>query len=193
LQAGNGERSVDPLHEELSMLGEFAALGPVGQIAYVDADMEAAVRFWTRTVGAGPFYLFEHPHMDVARYRGQPVQLDISIALGYWNDLQIEIIQQHNQSPSIYIDQQRAGDKNLNHICIYVDDLAQAREVCKRTNSEIVQEMYVNGKGGLYADAGGSGRLIECAVLPPAFADAVVTIRQASRGWDGSDPLRILS
>src|ERR1700742_4740973 len=174
------------------MKGEFAALGPVGQIAYVDADIGAAVRFWTLTVGAGPFYLFEHPHMDVARYRGQPVELDISIALGYWNDLQIEIIQQHNESASIYIDQQRRGDKSVNHVCIYVEDLQRAREVCALTKSEVVQEMYVNGRGGLYANAGGSGRLIECAVLPPAFAEAVVTIKAASQGWDGRDPLRVL-
>src|ERR1700676_3552243 len=130
------------------MLGEFAALGPIGQIAYVDADMNAAVQFWGATVGAGPFFLFEHPHMDVARYRGKEVQLDISIALGYWGDMQIEIIQQHNQAPSIYLDPQRTGDKGVNHLCIFVDDLAPARAVCTRANCEIVQEMYVGGKGG---------------------------------------------
>jgi methylmalonyl-CoA/ethylmalonyl-CoA epimerase len=179
------------------MTGAFTELGSIGQIAYVDADMEAAVRFWTDTVGAGPFYLFEHPHMDIARYRGRPVELDISIALGYWGDLQIEIIKQHNDSPSIYLEQQRAGDRGVNHVCIYVDDLARARAACERSNSPIMQEMYVEQKGGgqkggLYADAGGSGRLIEFAVLPPAFAEAVVLIKANSQRWDGRDPLRVL-
>lgn len=173
------------------MLGEFAALGPIGQIAYVDADMSAAVRFWTSTVGAGPFFLFEHPLMDIARYRGETIQLDISIALGYWGDMQIEIIQQHNQAPSIYRDPQLACDRGVNHLCIFVDDLAPPRAVCARANCEIVQEMYVDGKGGFYADAGG-GRLIEFAALPKAFADAIVVMKAAAKMWDGRHPLRTL-
>jgi methylmalonyl-CoA/ethylmalonyl-CoA epimerase len=173
------------------MLGEIAMLGPIDQIAYVDADIDAAVQFWTSTVGAGPFLLFEHPHMDEAWYRGRRIRLDISIALGYWRDMQIEIIQQHDETPSIYHDQQHARDKGINHLGIFVEDLSPARATCARTNCEIVQEMYVGDKGGIYVDTGG-GRLIEFAALPKAFVDALPVIKAAARGWDGCEPLRTL-
>ena len=32
-------------------------------------------------------------------------------------------------------EQQRAGDRGVNHVCIYVDDLARARRACERSNS----------------------------------------------------------
>ncbi|HUA32158.1 MAG TPA: hypothetical protein VMA09_01025 [Candidatus Binataceae bacterium] len=38
----------------------IAKLGDVMQMAYVPADLDQALRFWTKTIGAGPFFAINH-------------------------------------------------------------------------------------------------------------------------------------
>ena len=66
----------------------IAQLGDIMQMAYVPGDCEKALKFWTRTIGAGPFFSLEHVKLEHTRYRGEPVEIDFSIMLGYWGDMQ---------------------------------------------------------------------------------------------------------
>jgi len=76
--------------------------GPVMQNAFVVDNLDAALHHWIDKMGVGPFYVFEHVKFQEAYFRGQPSNVDITAAIGYWGDLQIEFIQQHNAAPSIY-------------------------------------------------------------------------------------------
>jgi len=38
----------------------IAKLGSIMQVAYVPADFESALKYWTETIGAGPFFSIEH-------------------------------------------------------------------------------------------------------------------------------------
>src|SRR5438067_1870127 len=101
----------------------IATLGSPMQMAYVPADFDAALSFWTKTIGAGPFFSIEQVKLDHVRYRGEPAAIDFSITLGYWGAMQIELIRQHNDTPSIFKawrDQNRGG---LQHVCILVGDI----------------------------------------------------------------------
>lgn len=83
------------------MTSPIARIGEVMQLAFVPADFDAALAHWLK-VGAGPFFALDHVKLDEVRYRGQPAEIDFSMVLGYWGDLQIELIRQHNAAPSIY-------------------------------------------------------------------------------------------
>ena len=54
----------------------IAQLGRVMQLAFVPADLEGAVKFWTETMGAGPFFAMEHIQLESVRYRGAPANID---------------------------------------------------------------------------------------------------------------------
>jgi hypothetical protein len=43
-------------------------------------------------MGAGPLYLLPHLPADGLQDRGAVVRPDLSVAIGHWGDLQIEII-----------------------------------------------------------------------------------------------------
>ena len=88
----------------MSGAGSIAQLRDIMQMAYVPGDFEKAFKLWTRRIGAGPFFSLEHVKLEHGRYRGEPVEIDFSIMLGYWGDMQIELIPQHNQAPSIFKD-----------------------------------------------------------------------------------------
>ena len=76
--------------------------GPVMQLGFVVPDLDRAMEHWTGNVGVGPFYVMSHIKFAEALYRGQPTDADISVAVAQWGEVQVELIQQFNDSPSIY-------------------------------------------------------------------------------------------
>ena len=172
----------------------IARLGTVMQMAYVPPDFDAALRHWTETMGVGPFFSLEHISLPNCRYEGQPSDIDFSIALAYWGDMQVELVRQHNDAPSIYKRWRDEGRDGLHHVCIVVDDMAHARKVCAAAGARVAQEGEVAGGGEvIYVDAGGGpGSLVELICLPQSTLDGFAAMREACHAWDGSDPLRPL-
>jgi methylmalonyl-CoA/ethylmalonyl-CoA epimerase len=170
----------------------IARLGTVMQMAYVPRDFDAALRHWTETMGVGPFFSLEHICLPNCRYEGEPADIDFSIAIAYWGDLQVELIKQHNDAPSIYKRWRDEGREGLHHVCIVVDDMVHARAVCAAAGARVAQEADVAGGGEvIYVDAGGGpGGLVELIRLPQATLDGFAAMREACRNWDGHDPLR---
>lgn len=175
----------------------IARLGPVMQMAWVPQDFDAALAHWTQTLGVGPFFLLEHISLPNCRYEGRPADIDFSIAIAYWGEMQIELVKQHNDAPSIYKRWRDEGREGLHHMCIVVDDMAQARRVCAAAGARVAQEADVAGGGEvIYVDAGGGlgspGGLVELIRLPQSTLDAFDEMRETCRHWDGRDPLRRL-
>jgi hypothetical protein len=172
----------------------IAALGEVMQLAYVPADFEGALKFWTETMGAGPFFALNHVQLEDVKYRGEPAEIDFSMALGYWGDIQIELIRQHNDAPSIYKAWRDEGREGLHHVCILVGDMAVARAACASSGAAVAQEGMLAGGGEvIYVDTGGGpGTMVEILQPGPGTAGFFAMMREAARGWDGRDPLRTL-
>ena len=172
---------------------QLAALGPIVQLAYVPRDFDAALRHWTRDLGAGPFFTLNHVAYREARYRGQRVDIDFSMAVGYWGDMQIELVQQHNDAPSIHTDWKRAGRQGLQHVCVLVDDMAHARATCAAAGATVLQELFLDETEAIYVAPGDSSELLVEILRPSqAVLGLFSMIREAARNWDGSEPVRSL-
>jgi catechol 2,3-dioxygenase-like lactoylglutathione lyase family enzyme len=172
----------------------LTGLGQIMQLAFVPADFDAALAFWTGTMGAGPFFALDHVALEDVRYMGAPATIDFSMALGYWGDMQIELIRQHNDAPSIYKAWRDQGHEGLHHVCILIDDMAEARAVCAADGLTIAQEGRVSGGGEvIYVDTGGGpGTLVEMLKPGAGTEGFFAMMRDAAKGWDGSEPLRRL-
>lgn len=149
------------------MTRAITQLGPVGQLAYLPQDFDAAVRYWTETMGVGPFYLMENVALGEAKYKGVPTGAVFSIAIAYWGDVQIELIRPENREPSIYTGEYAVTD-GLHHICIFVESIEEARAACAEAGAEILVEGKVGADGEvIYVDpgarngGGGPGHVIE--------------------------------
>lgn len=168
-------------------------LGQVMQMAFVPRDFDGALRFWTGTMGVGPFFVREHVSLTDVRYRGEPTDVDFGVAIAYWGDVQVELIRQHNASPSIYKEWLDAGREGMHHVCVVVADMSNARTVCRNAGAVVVQEGRLEGGEVIYVDAGGGpGAIIEIIQLPEAGLRGFAYMREAARDWDGSDPIRSL-
>lgn len=167
--------------------------GPVMQIAYVTENLESALAFWTQTMGVGPFFLRQHVKFDRVLVRGEPSRPDFSMALAYWGNIQIELIEQHDTSPSIYADWRAAGLQGVQHLCVMVDDMVSTRTLAQQRGGSIVQEVFMPGGAGeaIYVDfGGGPGTMIEYLQLKPELSAGFDAMRLAAADWDGQDPIR---
>lgn len=171
----------------------LAALGPISQLAFVPQDFDAALQYWTGTMGVGPFFTLDHVSYREARYRGQPSAIDFSMAIGYWGDVQIELIRQNNDAPSIYRSWRPAGREGLHHVCVVVDDMARARATCAAADASVEQEIFLDGAEAIYvAPRGAPGTMVEILQPSPALLELFAMMRSAARNWDGSAPIRPL-
>jgi catechol 2,3-dioxygenase-like lactoylglutathione lyase family enzyme len=177
----------------MAQTGGIAQLGPVMQLAFVPSDFDAAVRYWTETMGVGPFFLMENIALENMRYLGEPSDAVFSLALAYWGDVQIELIRPENDAPTIYAGEYGVRDR-LHHTCLLVGDIADAYAACEKYGAKVVVEAKVGDSGAvIYADPGGGpGHVVEMLQSQPGTAELFGMIKAAGNGWDGTDPLRKL-
>jgi methylmalonyl-CoA/ethylmalonyl-CoA epimerase len=70
------------------------------QIAFVVPDVRKAILHWN-SIGVGPFLLLPHLELGQVIYQGHKTNPDISLAIAYQGNMQIELIQQHDSVESI--------------------------------------------------------------------------------------------
>jgi catechol 2,3-dioxygenase-like lactoylglutathione lyase family enzyme len=169
--------------------------GDIRQNGYVVRDIEAAMKHWTETLGVGPFFYIPELRVDSFFYRGEPSSPPrISIALANSGDLQIELIQQHDDAPSMYRDFLRAGREGLQHVSSWVEDIDALIERAEAAGHRIAQSGAIaTGVRFVYFDTElHPGTVFEVSNLAGRFAALPQMIADAARGWDGSDPIRVL-
>jgi len=171
----------------------IADLGEVMQLAFVPKDFDAAIKHWTEVMGVGPFFLMEGIHLEGMTYRGEPTDAVFDLALAYWGDIQIELIRPRDNHPSIYSGEYADVDGGPHHVCILVDDIEEAYRVCGEQGAEIVVEGSLGDSRVIYVDPGsGPGGLVEILQQGEGGPGLFAMIKQAGKGWDGSEPLRSL-
>src|SRR5207245_6600361 len=74
-----------------------------------------------QTLGVGPFFVLLSLSPESYRYRGYSSPPPcVSIALGNSGDVQVELIQQHDDRPSAYRDFLAAGREGLQHVSAWL-------------------------------------------------------------------------
>ena len=169
-----------------------ARFEPIMQNGYVVRDLERAARHWTQVVGVGPFYLLEHIDFGEVLFRGKPTQIDLSVAVAYWGDMQVELICQHDDSPSIYTEFARAKGEGLQHVGVMTDSIPDHLQRLKAAGVEPVQ-WGATANGIRFAYLGTDehpGGMIELIERGPVIEGFFKMVRAAAQGWDGRDPIR---
>ena len=167
--------------------------GDVRQNGYVVRDIRAALAHWTEVLGVGPFWFFEEAPVEDFRYRGEPSDLVVSIALAQSGPLQIELIQQRNDAPSMYRDFLAAGHEGLQHIAYWTEDFDRDLERILGLGHAVGQSGQVGGPDGRFvylATEAHPGTVIELSEISGPKGAFFRHIAEAARDWDGGDPIR---
>ena len=167
--------------------------GRLIQTAFITDDIHASMRELTRTLGAGPWFLRERGVFPKQIYQGQPAQTALAIALGYAGDMQFEIIQQLDDSPSVYRDHFERNGYGLHHFGMATTDYPAALAHHLAMGDTLVYEAEVaNGARVGYFDTHAHlPAMIEVIEFLPATQAMFRRFRDCARDWDGSDPVRL--
>ncbi len=169
--------------------------GEVRQNGYVVRDIEAALEHWTEVLGVGPFFYFERAPVTEFRYRGEPSEPEVSIALANSGSLQIELIQQRNAAPSMYRDFLDAGREGLQHVAYWTESFDADFARCRDAGYDVGQSGCAGGPDGrfvYFATEAHPGTVIELSEVSGPKGRFFAHIAEAARSWDGSQPIQRL-
>jgi hypothetical protein len=171
--------------------------GPIRQLGYVVADMEAALRHWVEVEGVGPWFVMDRFELLEFHYNGAPApDPGMSLAFANSGDLQIELLYQPSNAASM-LAEFRARHPALppqgllQHWSAWPDDYDAVYARAVAAGYAIAQEGRTARVRFAYfrANAGGADG-IEISDNPPAAQAFRARIREAALNWDGSDPIR---
>jgi hypothetical protein len=166
--------------------------GEIRQAGYVVDDIQAAMRHWYQILGVGPWFYAERVPVENFRYKGRPSPIEVSVALANSGPLQIELIQQRNDAPSMYRDFLAAGRPGLQHVACWTtnfdDDLA--RLTARGLSIGMQGEVGRNGRYVYFETEMHPGTVVELSEVAGPKGVLFRLIRQAADGWDGKDPIR---
>ncbi len=169
-------------------------LNGIIQVAYVVEDIEAAAHHWIKTLGVGPFFLFEHFPLFDAQYRGKPMDFDVNAALGFSGSMCFELIQQNNKVDSVYSEVVAKRGYGFHHWALATEDF----EGSVKHYEDLGAEMALYGVAGVGARAAYMdtydtlGGMIELIEMTPKTEEFFGLLQAASVNWDGKDPIRTL-
>lgn len=177
------------------MAAQAAFFGPIVQNAYVVRDLEAAAMHWSSKVGIGPFFALEHIPFGKVLFRGKPLNLDMSVAIAQWGEVQVELIQQHDAAASIYTEFAQRHGEGLQHVGVMTTALDEHLDRLRPLGIEPVQwGATAAGMRFAYVNTDAQpGGMIELIETGPAVEAFFAMVRKAAGNWDGTRPYRRLT
>ena len=166
--------------------------GDMRQVGIVVRDIDKAMRHWVEVCGVGPWFYADKLPLTSYHYKGKPYDIHISAALANSGDVQLELIQQRNDVPSMYRDFEAAGHEGWQHWSSWpVDYNAKLERALKNGWTIGQQGESARGPFVYFLNEGHPGTVIEMAEATPTRMKIFDAVRAAAVGWDGSDPIRL--
>ena len=164
--------------------------GPIRQIGYVVTDLDEALASWVE-LGVGPWLVIRGLPMSV-RYRGNPCDTTLSLALSNSGEMQIELIYQHDDTPSIFTEFLAANGPGYHQLAYWAEDFEATMKAVENAGWPVV---WSGGEGfGVrfaYVEPPNSpATVVEISELTDGQAATAKFIRDSAENWDGSDPIR---
>lgn len=157
------------------------------QNAYVVKNLRVAIEKWSDSLGLGPFYAVENSRFNCI-YRGQGSQLELSVAMAQSGPLNIELIEQINDVPSVYRDIYPKGGEGFHHICLFTDNLEADKTHYRSLGYEIAFEGDMGVYKFCYVDSFSSmGHMIELVEDTPEIRGVYEKVRKGAETWQGGE------
>lgn len=174
-----------------------SGFGEIRQLGHIVTDMDRALELWTQRLEVGPFFLMPEVVFENYSYRGREMASPhIAIAIAFSGGVQIELIEQLDDTPSTYIEFLSAGRSGLHHYSTWFSDRKEyerTRSWALASNFGLVSECRPEDTSRLaYFETGNpSAPLFELSeALVPGVAEMMELVERTCREWDGKDPVR---
>ena len=166
--------------------------GEIAQLGYVVRDIRASMDRWGG-VGVGPWFYIDRVKTDYFRHRGVDSPLEMSVAIANSGAMQIELIQQRNDAPSMYKEFLSRGREGLQHVAYWTKNYQALYERALELGYAVGQEGCIGGPLGRFAyldTEHDPGTVIEISDVSGPKGELFAFVRRMAEGWDGTDPIR---
>jgi hypothetical protein len=174
-----------------------AATGGIAQVAYVVADIEAAMTQYTRHLDVGPWFVRGPFTPPEGLLRGRPHSPTFTLARGFTGHTMVELIAQHDDGPSVY----HPGPRHygFHHWGVMSQDFDGDLERYARSGfPEAFSDRLPSGSRVVYVDSVALlGGMIEVIEYTPDQERTYTEMYQAAVGWtpagDGDEIVHVRS
>jgi hypothetical protein len=167
---------------------------PIHHLGYVVEDLHRDLPRFSAVTGAGPFYAMEHIPFDEVSYRGDPAIYDHSSAFGRWGPILVELTQVHEAQPAALRDSLVSPGEGVGHVGWLVDSLEDEVSRLKAAGLTPFHTGRTGPASAVWFDGGKLfGHPIEVLQRRDELLRFYSMVREAAVGWDGSEPLRIMT
>ncbi len=188
----NLEPAPHQLYEQPWPEGEYRMF----QLGFVVDDLLDTARRWVDVFGVGPFHIMPRVK-NACRYRGNDATIDIHIGVAQAGPVQIELIQDYTDGPSVFSDlrDRHGSNKSGFHQVSTVTRNYDGKTSHYQTlGYELVCEFTSPGQRVAFFDTiDDFGFFTEVVEEKPSFQANLSKISQTCAEWDGEDPIRILT
>jgi catechol 2,3-dioxygenase-like lactoylglutathione lyase family enzyme len=166
--------------------------GTIRQIGYVVTDLDKALAGFVE-LGIGPWFVMRGLPQRVT-YRGEPCEITLSLALANSGEMQIEVIQQQDDTPSIFTEFLSSGREGFHQFAYWTEDFEATMQAVGEAGWPVVWSGGEDvGTRFAYVEPPDSpATIVEIMELTDTTAGMGTFICDAADGWDGSDPIRNL-
>jgi hypothetical protein len=179
-----------PLYEQPWPEGEYRFF----QVGYVVDDVVATARKWARLFGVGPFHVLP-PVEQQMMVKGELAPVTVRVAVAQAGPVQIELIQQVDDRPSIFRDWSRSGTAAVHQLATVTAEYDAKVAEYQALGYELASES--NTKAGFrvaYFDTVADfGFYTEVVERTPLLMEQFAGIARTCALWDGTDPVRLLT
>jgi hypothetical protein len=166
----------------------------IHHVGYVVEDLRTAVERFAATCGAGPFYGMEHLVFDEVTFEGEPARYDHSSAFGAWGEIIVELTEVHDAQPIGLRDALVAPGAGVGHVAWLADSLEDEVSRLEQLGLEPFHTGRTGPASAVWLRGGAPlGHPVEVLQRRDELLGFYAMVREAARGWDRADPLRILN
>ena len=165
------------------------------QICWVVPDLHKAIEHWARQAVVGPFFYFDEVTYENAVYRGKPWKpVRFHAAIAQAGDLQIELVSQLEEGPSMFRELVPAGKTGLHHMSTYTENFDADLDHYRKAGAGIVFSGLMKGAPVCWLDTVSAlGFMTELITANPIKEKIFARFKEAAANWDGVDPIRTLA
>jgi len=163
------------------------------QLGFVVDDLFATAARWAAVFGVGPFHVLPSLEMPCT-YRGAESGFDVQVAVTQAGPVQIELIEQHCDRPSVYRERVGRGSAGFHQLCTVTRDYDAKVAHYRGLGYELVTEVVPQNQRVAYFDTVDDfGFFTEIVEDVPGYLALLDGISKTCAAWDGTDPVRILT
>jgi hypothetical protein len=162
------------------------------QLGFLVEDLQTAANRWARTFGVGPFQVM--PVFDQhTTYRGNQATITMQVAVAQAGPVQIELIQQLCDRPSVFRDWSHGGTRGFHQLATVTPDYDATKAHYKELGYDIAAESLSGRFRVAYIDTSNDfGFYTEVVESTPGFLTNLGKLAHAAETWDGTNPVRRL-